>query len=232
MAVEDKAEEKAQWIAAKGLEREIERVARHMKLEWPEVVDSWEDMASEIVVHLIRKRYATKVLDMDTWPRKRLLGKIGQQIASVMRDDYEHFNGNFRYSTDEVRRYLENGAIEDSLGVENIDNHGNPASEWMPLKSEAGAGRMVIGQKVEVEPFDIRATLPLLTKNHRDILVRRFMYGDSLQPRDRKTLQRAIESLTNLMNRAFRKTFADHQGPGSQARMSNAQAINETRRNE
>lgn len=222
---------KQEWSAALGLRRDIERAARHMKIEWPEVVDSWSDMASEIVVHLVQKNYATVVLGLDPKPRRNTLTKIGQQIASSMRDDYEHFNGNFKYSTNEVRQFLEGGALDGILEY-TVDNYGNQADNWFPRDSKDGAGREVFGKQNKIEPFDIRFTFPQLGENHRKILVRRFLYLEELDGTARKEVTRAVDALTDLMNRAYRKTSAEFDGPGAKRHRTNAEALNESRSNE
>lgn len=219
-----------QWTAVRGLEEHIERASRHMMIEWPEVVDSWQDIASEIVIRLVEKKYATVVLDMDPKARRSVLAKIGQQLASEMRSDFEVFNGNFKYSTNEVRKFLEDGAIESSLDQGAFSN---VASDWLAVAAdEAGMGREVFGKQVAIEPFDIRATFPLLDEHHRKILVRRFVYLEQLGDTDRKRVERAVDALTQMMNRAYRKAFSDHEGPGSRPNLSNGEALNKSRSQE
>src|SRR5690606_39471710 len=48
---------------------------------------------------------------MEPGARADVLARIGTHIASRYRDDYDYFTGNFRYSTREVRKILERGAL-------------------------------------------------------------------------------------------------------------------------
>jgi hypothetical protein len=216
-----------QWLAAMELGDSIERASRHMKVEWPGLVDDWQDIASEIVLNLVSDKYATRVLEMEPKARRVVLVKIGNHVASRMRDEFDYFNGNFKYSTKEVRKFLEAGAIEHALDESGV----GIAGDWAAV--DAGDGRKVFGERVAVEPFDIRVTFPQLEKHHREILVRRFVYAESLSEAvDRVLLQRAIESLTHLMNRAWRKSSASHEGPGSKPNLTNQEALNKSRSEE
>lgn len=232
LELREKTTMEEEWVAAHALEDAIERACRHMMIEWPEVVDSWEDLAADMVLHLVNKHYATVLLDMEPKARRVTLAKIGQQLASEARDDYEVFNGNFKYSTGEVRKFLEDGAIEHAL-EESASGMSNTASDWLAvLADQAGIGREVFGTRVAIEPFDIRASFPVLDEHHRKILVRRFVYLEELNGADRMRVSRAVDALTHLMNRAWRKEFSEHNGPGSRPSLSNQEAVNKSRSNE
>jgi hypothetical protein len=218
-------EQSEQGGAALAILRDIERAARNMTLEWPEVVDSWEDLASEIVSHLLDRRVAVNLKEMDPGPRKKTLTKIAQQLASGMRDQFEHFNGNFKYSTTEVRKCLEDGAIDCVLEA-TVDNFGGLSDEWLPFISEMGAGREVLGREVEVEGFDIRVAFSRIGEHHQAILIRRFVTDDELSTSaDRMRVTRAIDELTATMNRAYRKAVSEYEGPGSRPRISTAKGL-------
>lgn len=217
MTEEEKFE---QWDAISDFSHAIDSVSKQAENGWPEVVNSWEDMALSITAHLVQKRQATALALLERGARRRVLAKIAQQIASTWRDEYEHFNGNFRYSTDEVRQILSRGAISSSIW-DSVDSNGNPLEEsaW-----HAGSGRTAFGKQARIEPFDIRAAFPQLSAGHRRALVRKYAHQEILNGAERMELSRAVESLTRLMNRGYRRAYADHDGPGK-PRLTNAQAI-------
>lgn len=187
-----------QWFAVMGMERDIERAARHLTMEWPEVVDSWEDMAMDIRTRLVADNQAIKVSALEPKPKRKTLHKIGQQLASAMRDDYEHFSGNFLYSTEDIRRIL---------------------SGRLLLQSEHSLRN--------VEYRDVLNTYYELDSGQQQILRRKYVDDEQLNELERKQLQRAVDKLTMLLNRKRRKQSAEHNGPGARKVMSNERARQE-----
>lgn len=185
-----------QWFAVMGMERDIERAARHLTMEWPEVVDSWEDMAMDIRTRLVAGNQAIKVSALESKPRRKTLHKIGQQIASALRDDYEHFSGNFLYSTDDIRRILAGGILlQDEKTIRNVQYR------------------------------DVLTTYYQLNSDQQTILRRKFIDGDQLDNKQRMLLTRAVDKLTLTLNRKRRKESSEHNGPGSRKAITNARAI-------
>lgn len=185
---------------------DITRAARHVSLEWADVLDA-EDIRQEIVVRLLEDNYAETLRDMEDRPRRKTLFKIGVQIAAGERVDYEHFSGQYRYSTDEVRERLERGAL-DSVGEDRLGTiAGDPAVAF------------------SVEDVDVRHAFPSLTENHQDA-IRYWLSKDRgpLTAAERMTVTRAVDALTHELNRAFRRRAEAHDGPGSRKAMSNARA--------
>lgn len=198
-----------QWDAILEMQREIERAARHLELEWPEVVDSWEDLASDIQVKLVEENQAVNLLAYEPKPRKKALFRIAQRIASQMRDDYEYFSGNYLYSTDEVRKVLEKGAL---AGV--FQHEVKDGSVLEPAVATT------------VEHQDVAASYAELEPHHRQILLRRYGLGDVLDNAERMTVTRAVDALTATLNRNRRRDVAEYEGPGSRQAISNTRAIN------
>lgn len=177
----------------------IQRAARHIALEWPNVVEE-DDIAQDIAVRLLRDSSAADVRDMDPGMRSRVLFRIAQQIASGEQVDFEHYTGQYRYSTDEVRSYLENGAMD-------------PNAE----RTRFDAGRLDVCQALaEASPGD------------REILARRYASRELLPAAERMLAVRALDRLTLWLNRGFRGRAGEHEGPGSRRAMSNAQAASIT----
>ncbi|MBX6360076.1 MAG: hypothetical protein IRZ03_08355 [Acidobacterium ailaaui] len=193
----------------------IERAAAHVALEWPNIVDA-EDLVQEISVRLLRDSYATTVQNMDPRARRRSLYKIGTQIASSMRVDYDRFSGNYRYSTGEVRDRLEKGA----LAVVGFDRVPTPPASY------DGVADPVV--EMSIEDVDIRNAFTRISEDHQAALVERFLYG-VISP-DWKKVTRAIDALTSELNRSFRRGWEQHNGPGSRRVVSSERARKLTRR--
>lgn len=188
--------------------RDIERAAKHIELEWPTVINA-DDAAQEIIVRLLEKKYATEVREMDPKPRKQVLHKIGQQIASEHRADFDYFSGNYRYSTGEVRAKLESGVLTDL--------------EYEPGDDE-------FSMEISDDAIDIKRAFDQLDESKQEILLDRFARG--VESTWRKSVTRAVDSLTQEMNRNVRRDDFEHDGPGSRTAISNHQAQEVIRRNE
>lgn len=204
-----------QWMSVLELQRDIERAARHIQLEWPEVVDSWEDMASDIMALLVKDNQGIKIQQLDPKAKRKTLHMIGQQIASSMRDDYEHFTGNYLYSTNEVRSILGSGILKEL--TETVELPGTDR-DW------------AVGDKKSVtrlEHVDVLNAFNQLEGHHRGILIRRFNQGEQLDNVDRKDLTRAVDRLTDILNRTRRRQASQHNGPGSRKAISNSRARQE-----
>src|SRR5690606_20574302 len=121
------------------------------------------------------------------------LKRIAEQIASIERIDYDYFSGNYCYSSNEVRKALENGILTQ-----------RPT-------------------KVNPISVDIHEALPRLSEKNREILAAKFINRD--YDGYRVYVTRAIDKLTELMNRASHREKHDyHDGPGSRRAISNSGA--------
>ncbi|GAB3475439.1 hypothetical protein [Amycolatopsis cihanbeyliensis] len=168
---------------------ELRRVAEVTAVEWPGTIDA-DELTQEISLRLLRDRQATTVTDLAGRQRRRGLYRMAQQIASDYRNDYDHFSGNYNYSTREVREMLDNGVL-----VEAGDGH-DPA------------------------PLDLRAAFAELEREHASYaaaLVARYVHCVPMsRPNERKGVQRGADKLTELMNRLGRARQQDYtEGPGS-----------------
>lgn len=187
-----------------GILPDIERAATHVALEWADVVEA-DDISQSIVVALLeRPKILSQIVAFEPQQRRQYLFRIGQQIASDERVDYEHFSGQYRYSTDEVRSLLESGAL-DSVGDE-------------PVGPVDGAESATFS----VEDLDVRVAVRRLPESQQAVLMERFVIGRV--PEDRKAVTRAVDALTRELNRTFRKAAEAHDGPGSRQAVSNATA--------
>lgn len=130
----------------------IERAAQKVAREWAGVIEP-DDVVQEIALRLLEKNYATTVAELSEDEQYATLVKIGKQIASQYRSDYDHFSGNFIYSTNEVRALLGSGALEDQ------------DTEYSP------------------EYHDLREAYTRLPSRHANVLDRRFLFGEEVEYR-------------------------------------------------
>src|SRR5690606_39941674 len=87
---------------------EIQRAAKKIANEWPDVVEA-DDLTNDIVIRLLEgnKGYAVSLREMEIPQRTKTLNMIASQLASEARDTYEYFHGNFRYSLEVARELLD-----------------------------------------------------------------------------------------------------------------------------
>lgn len=163
----------------------VEAVARQVQNKWPNL--EWEDIRQEVWLYLVENRgELTKVVkDSDN----QLLRKVTSERASALTRDQEIAWGKYEYGTKHVRSMLEAGLLHD-------DRMGT-LSERHDLDSAMS---------------DIAVEYP----QHWDAITHRY-YNDEPVVTDveRKRLQRAVDKLTELMNRYRLMQVIDHIGLNS-----------------
>lgn len=175
---------------------EVREAARIVALEWPGVIEA-DEAEQEILLRLLDRGYVDTVGELETLGRKRLLIKVGKQIAAQYRADYDRFSCNFRYSTGDVRYLLGAGAL------------GGPCEVF-----DAGG-------------LDVRESFKSLSDKYAAVLATRYLFNRPVS--DTKAVTRAVDALTDLMNRNAR-TPPEHDGPGARKATSNAHAVAMTHR--
>lgn len=192
----------------------VRHAARGVSLEWSEIIDR-ADLEQEIWVRLLKDKYAEKVAGMDPPARRKTLRMIGSQVASDMRVDYEHFSGQYAYSTGEVRDRLNR----------------QPSPLDHPEVVAADPGEYGTDEFTEsassfsVEDVDLRTAFGQLEEHHRNALRLRFVGGELTDTSSgRGQVLRAVDALTRQMNRNFRRESYDHVGPGARKAISNRHA--------
>lgn len=102
------------------LSEEISKAAKTVAFQWPGVIDA-EDIEQTIYLHLLERPNSIEKLleEFDERQRLNAIIKIGHQIATQERADYEVFSGNFRYSVNEVKRLLEHRALHNAMDLKN-----------------------------------------------------------------------------------------------------------------
>lgn len=178
---------------------DIKRAAQHIALEWADVVEA-EDVAHDITVILLEwPNVLAQVSQLGQRQRRQYLFQVAQQVASKERVDYEHFTGNFRYSTREVREILERGALYEKR------------------------------TRTDTERLDLDEGVALLRKRnprYAELIGRRYLQGEGMfGSTERKELTRAVDLLTNCMNNVHRNRRAEYtEGPGTRKIISREDA--------
>lgn len=201
---------------------EIQRAAKKIANEWSDVVEA-DDLTNDIVIRLLEgnKGYAVTLWGMDTPQRIKTINMIASQLASEARDTYEYFHGNFRYSLEEVRQLLRDGALF-HVGQSVVENHFNKRDEAGGATDPNPLGFKEPKVRDHVENLDVEVCFGSLTENQKRILVAKYYTEDYDGHHDLVT--RAEEALMHAMNRNFRTRKTNHDGPGSRQAISNAHA--------
>lgn len=200
------------WEAVIMMQEDIDRTARGVQSEWADIVDDWHDLAADMVSKMVTERTADKVWNLESPSRTKVLRIIARQIASDMRNEYEFFTGNFRYSTGEVRGLLERGALH-SVIQDVVNRDGALPPGWMDTSDSWDKIEARRSTAMNADSLDLRNAFPGLDEHHQRILFRKFILRDKLDAAERMGLTRAIDALTQTLNRGFRKAVAEHEGP-------------------
>lgn len=178
----------------------IKEAAGVVARQWPDTVEA-DDVEQDIALRLLQSpRSVNKLIErMGQAERKTAVIKIGHQIAAQARADYEVFSGQYRYGVQEVRALLDNGALT-------ID------------RSEVSASAVDLDEGLAL----------MLERNpsYVGVLYRVFRDGEDTDHRQR--IARAVELLTELMNRVHFNRRPE--GPGARRARANSAPINDTER--
>ncbi|WP_157931290.1 hypothetical protein [Mycobacteroides abscessus] len=168
---------------------DIKKAARSVAFQWPGIVDR-DDVEQSISLHLLeRPGSIKKILGMEGRARYRAIVGIGHQIASQERTDYDYYKGAFNYSVDDVK-----GALKDRILT-------------VPVFEK---GQIEIG-------CDLFDALGELKVEYVESIYTR--YAEDTVPTPgaaQKRLSDALARLTDEMNRAAKRKFANRvDGPGT-----------------
>ncbi|GGM39297.1 hypothetical protein GCM10012275_07760 [Longimycelium tulufanense] len=183
-----------QWSV---LDRLVHGAAHIVAQQWPHCVEA-DDVHQGVMLRLLESSgYAAKILGMETPAQRRLVRKMGHQVAAQQRDDYERYSGQHLYSAYEVRRLLEAGGLNRE-------------------RDEFSAASV-----------DLRQAYAMLRESHPayvSAIEARFVRSDF--EGGKWTVTRAVNALTGVMNRLARQKQRHHnEGPGTRKVLSNAQAV-------
>lgn len=180
---------------------DVERAARIVARRWPDVIDE-DDAYQEIWLRLLEKDYVGRVYEMDAAARGDVLRRIGVQIASQYRDDYEIFSGQVCYGTDEVYRLLSARMLVRDRSE--LDLSGETLAEYIDLHEAREL---------------LRSSIP----RYAEVIDARFVSGEPVP--DTKLVTRAVAALTREMNRVhLRRSAVIVDGLGSRRVVSNSAA--------
>jgi tRNA A-37 threonylcarbamoyl transferase component Bud32 len=180
---------------------DIQRAARTIALEWPNIIAE-DEAAQEIALALLVDNYVDTVIDMDVAARRHVLKKIGQHIAANYRTEYERHSGQYHYSSHEVRAILDRGALSEQQTTFNAGT-ADVRVVWDALNDT----------------------------HQQFLINRYVFGADPGDTNERKRVSRAVDALTALLNRAMRaKAVEGHEGPGARCAVSNTLSVALTRR--
>jgi hypothetical protein len=183
---------------------ELKKAARTVAYKWPQITTE-DDMLQDLSVHFLeREGSLTKLSEMSSTTRLASLIRVGHQIASSHRDDYDVFAGQFTYSVEEVRKLLENRGLDVDSDLYSY----NPAVQDLKL-----------------------AILQLQEKNfdQSSAILNRYVFNlvPDRDSNDRKLLNRAVDSLTKLMNRTKASDSYEYKNGGRHRNNTQALSVSE-----
>lgn len=181
---------------------EVEKASRSATRSWTGALDT-DDITNDMWVKILdAPKTLPALLSYEADQRGKVLRAIARQCAGAEMADRETFSANVTYSTDDVRRILENG----------------------------GAGE-IPGSTAHVEWIDARVGLGAISGWNAEILHSHYVVGDFdvSTSTTRSQLERARDALTVAMNTAHKAAKAAHDGPGSRRAVSNSAAQSLTR---
>lgn len=192
------------------LQKIVRAGAKDAVRKWPGVIDA-DDVEQDVMLILLTSPASARtVLDADEAVQRQMVVKLAHREAAEEMSDYEHFSGQYTYDTDMVRALLDEGALTDDL------------------------------EGFREEIIDLIDALQQMTWEksvYVDPILSRYVDGEIPPPNGdsapRVRLMRAVESLTEHMNRNHRNRSRNRaDGPGSRKTMSNGSASGRLRNQE
>lgn len=195
---------------------QVRVAARQVANNWPDVVEE-DDVTQEIYLRLLEAGDG-QVAALENQAKSglvKLFTKIGQQAASKKRDSDLVSKGEFRYSVDQVRDLLNDGALV----------YLDDGQSWSMTEDRVTATYDPMSMGTLSEQVDLREGMRRVNSGYAEALF--YRYYDMQIPVDAsaKTRQtRAVRALTTEMNRSFRRRYDGYDGPGNRQNLTNAAA--------
>ncbi|MFF0745277.1 hypothetical protein ACFYVL_33250 [Streptomyces sp. NPDC004111] len=182
-----------------------------------------DDLTQGVMERFIEcENAARKLLDSGDVGGDRTIFKalliMANQVASAEVNRHRQFHGNFSYTTDHVRKLLASGLLIKAEDGNMFEAQLNALSTGRKSKKDF-VTRVNVDDKIDLE-----RGFGQLTRGQREVIVRRYVDGDTLNNVERRDLTRAVEALTIRMNGSAALNKADHDGPGSRRAITNASA--------
>lgn len=176
----------------------IAKAARSVAYQWPGVVDA-DDVEQSIYLKLLESPGTVDKLDgFEERAKYRFLTRMGHQIASRERTDYDYYKGSFNYAVDDVKNALKERILTTSVFEK---------------------GQVEIG-------CDLFDALGALKVEYVEAIYSR--YAEDTVPKQGSAAQRLSDALTRLtdeMNKVAKRKFsAREDGPGTRASVTPAAA--------
>lgn len=167
-----------------------DKVARDIAEKWS-VVDA-DDVKQEILTYLLENRREVPEYARDEELLRKICWTAGKRFASKERDHYDLMDDQYWYTPDEVRIALKSFVYSDEeLG------------QVIGKKDDLVRSR--ISDNIVTARIDATKGLGKLSEGQQAAVQRVFVFG--LPPRDeteRRTAYRAVDALTQIMNRNIR----------------------------
>ena len=173
-------EEATQW------DRLIRRAVRFVTSDFPDV--SYEDLVQDMWCHVLE----SPGLDPNINGVSTFLTKRARKMAWDIRTDQLYHSDQYSYRTSDVRRLL-----EDVFDYE-LWNGG-----WVPEDARSDGDAMA---PVELRA-DVKAAFTFLLPQYQSAIIARYQLGIEPAPESsqRRTLDRAVQRLTRLMNTHYNR---------------------------
>ena len=187
------------------LDREIAKAAVSVVNGWPGVMEA-DDLIQEIWIKVLESpKYQEQMKESEPALRMEFLKRLGMQIAGREVSSYELFSGNVYYGTDHVRSLLEAGLL--TINRRDLGGMKETLTDFIDLH----------------DAFD---HMKSVSQEYAQAIWSNYVEGvaPGNGARERK-LRRAVASLTDNMNQAHRRRYAEYEdGPGTREVMSNARS--------
>lgn len=172
------------------LQPTIKKAAKSVAYIWNNILDA-EDAEQLINIRLLESPGTIKkIAAMERDAQYRAIVGMGHQLASIERADYDEFRGAYRYSLQEVKNALNSGIL-----VEEFDHFHEVV-------------------------FDLTESLKILKQKspqYAEAIADRYVeFNQPLDPAGKMRLSRSLSALTDEMNKANKRRFANRiDGPGT-----------------
>lgn len=175
------------------IEDAVRRAAKSVAHQWPGVVEN-DDIEQMIWLKLLEEPNTVKTaVELDKKAMDRFVTRIGHQLASQERTDYDYYKGSYRYSLKEVKDLLDQGILTE------------------PLKA------------FKAELLDINDALDEVSDSHANAIWRRYAEHESTKDDKQfeNALMNGLESLVSKMNQVQKRRYAERtDGPGTRGQAS------------
>lgn len=176
----------------------IAKAARSVAYQWPGVVEA-DDVEQAIYLKLLESPgTVAKVEEYEERAKYRFLTRMGHQIASQERTDYDYYKGAFNYSVDDVKSALKERILTTSVFEK---------------------GQVEIG-------CDLFDALGALKVEYVESIYCRYAEGQvPSKSAEKNRLSDALACLADEMNKVAKRKFSErHDGPGTRRTITSSRA--------